>query len=32
MRTPLSKELWFRDDPTNVDDFRFKDWSGRERE
>ncbi|EDQ89114.1 uncharacterized protein MONBRDRAFT_32548 [Monosiga brevicollis MX1] len=29
-RTPLSKELWFRDE--DRDDLRFKDWSGRERD
>ena len=29
-RTPLSKELWFREEER--DDFKFNDWSGRERE
>lgn len=33
MRTPLSKELWFRDTETvsDPDDYTFTDWGGQER-
>ncbi|XP_010893732.2 apoptosis-inducing factor 1, mitochondrial isoform X2 [Esox lucius] len=31
MRPPLSKELWFSDDPGVVDTLRFKQWNGKER-
>ncbi|KAM9788194.1 apoptosis-inducing factor 1, mitochondrial [Neosynchiropus ocellatus] len=31
MRPPLSKELWFSDDPTVTDTLRFKQWNGKER-
>ncbi|XP_013992956.1 apoptosis-inducing factor 1, mitochondrial isoform X9 [Salmo salar] len=31
MRPPLSKELWFSDDPSVVDTLRFKQWNGKER-
>ncbi|XP_074064553.1 apoptosis-inducing factor 1, mitochondrial [Macrotis lagotis] len=31
MRPPLSKELWFSDDPHVTDTLRFKQWNGKER-
>lgn len=31
MRPPLSKELWFSDDPSVIDTLRFKQWNGKER-
>lgn len=31
MRPPLSKELWFSDDPTVKETLRFKQWNGKER-
>ncbi|XP_067113215.1 apoptosis-inducing factor 1, mitochondrial isoform X3 [Osmerus mordax] len=31
MRPPLSKELWFSDDPGVTDTLRFKQWNGKER-
>ncbi|CAL8362620.1 unnamed protein product [Lota lota] len=31
MRPPLSKELWFSDDPAITDTLRFKQWNGKER-
>ncbi|XP_074527872.1 apoptosis-inducing factor 1, mitochondrial isoform X4 [Halichoeres trimaculatus] len=31
MRPPLSKELWFSDDPKVTDTLRFKQWNGKER-
>uniref|UniRef100_A0A8D0CLZ1 Apoptosis-inducing factor 1, mitochondrial n=1 Tax=Scleropages formosus TaxID=113540 RepID=A0A8D0CLZ1_SCLFO len=31
MRPPLSKELWFSDDPNVTDTLRFKQWNGKER-
>uniref|UniRef100_A0A8C6TN37 Apoptosis-inducing factor 1, mitochondrial n=1 Tax=Neogobius melanostomus TaxID=47308 RepID=A0A8C6TN37_9GOBI len=31
MRPPLSKELWFSDDPTGTETLRFKQWNGKER-
>ncbi|KAL4648332.1 apoptosis-inducing factor 1, mitochondrial isoform X2 [Arapaima gigas] len=31
MRPPLSKELWFSDDPNVKDTLRFKQWNGKER-
>ncbi|XP_071395726.1 apoptosis-inducing factor 1, mitochondrial isoform X5 [Centroberyx affinis] len=31
MRPPLSKELWFSDDPRVTDTLRFKQWNGKER-
>uniref|UniRef100_A0A3P9LJ70 Apoptosis-inducing factor 1, mitochondrial n=1 Tax=Oryzias latipes TaxID=8090 RepID=A0A3P9LJ70_ORYLA len=31
MRPPLSKELWFSDDPAVTDTLRFKQWNGKER-
>lgn len=31
MRPPLSKELWFSDDPSMADTLRFKQWNGKER-
>ncbi|XP_040007355.1 apoptosis-inducing factor 1, mitochondrial isoform X4 [Xiphias gladius] len=31
MRPPLSKELWFSDDPTVTETLRFKQWNGKER-
>ncbi|XP_043912944.1 apoptosis-inducing factor 1, mitochondrial isoform X2 [Protopterus annectens] len=31
MRPPLSKELWFSDDPSAVETLRFKQWNGKER-
>ncbi|XP_064206626.1 apoptosis-inducing factor 1, mitochondrial isoform X4 [Anguilla rostrata] len=31
MRPPLSKELWFSDDPTATETLRFKQWNGKER-
>ncbi|XP_077360174.1 apoptosis-inducing factor 1, mitochondrial isoform X2 [Festucalex cinctus] len=31
MRPPLSKELWFSDDPAVTDSLRFKQWNGKER-
>ncbi|KAJ7995885.1 hypothetical protein DPEC_G00231350 [Dallia pectoralis] len=31
MRPPLSKELWFSDDPDVADTLRFKQWNGKER-
>ncbi|XP_023688080.1 apoptosis-inducing factor 1, mitochondrial isoform X4 [Paramormyrops kingsleyae] len=31
MRPPLSKELWFSDDPTVIETLRFKQWNGKER-
>jgi len=31
MRPPLSKELWFSDDPNMTDTLRFKQWNGKER-
>ncbi|XP_030293815.1 apoptosis-inducing factor 1, mitochondrial isoform X2 [Sparus aurata] len=31
MRPPLSKELWFSDDPSVTDTLRFKQWNGKER-
>ena len=31
MRPPLSKELWFSDDPDVADTLHFKQWDGKER-
>ncbi|KAM4544522.1 apoptosis-inducing factor 1, mitochondrial isoform 7-T7 [Odontesthes bonariensis] len=31
MRPPLSKELWFADDPSVPETLRFKQWNGKER-
>ncbi|XP_051550537.1 apoptosis-inducing factor 1, mitochondrial-like isoform X2 [Myxocyprinus asiaticus] len=31
MRPPLSKELWFSDDPQVAETLRFKQWNGKER-
>ncbi|XP_051791295.1 apoptosis-inducing factor 1, mitochondrial isoform X1 [Erpetoichthys calabaricus] len=31
MRPPLSKELWFSDDPNVKETLRFKQWNGKER-
>lgn len=31
MRPPLSKELWFSDDPEVGEKLRFKQWNGKER-
>ncbi|XP_036381510.1 apoptosis-inducing factor 1, mitochondrial isoform X4 [Megalops cyprinoides] len=31
MRPPLSKELWFSDDPSATETLRFKQWNGKER-
>ncbi|XP_044077424.1 apoptosis-inducing factor 1, mitochondrial isoform X2 [Siniperca chuatsi] len=31
MRPPLSKELWFSDDPRVTETLRFKQWNGKER-
>lgn len=31
MRPPLSKELWFSDDPETKETLRFKQWNGKER-
>lgn len=31
MRPPLSKELWFSDDPAAAQKLRFKQWNGKER-
>nr|XP_005165182.1 apoptosis-inducing factor 1, mitochondrial isoform X1 [Danio rerio] len=31
MRPPLSKELWFSDDPKVTESLRFKQWNGKER-
>ena len=32
MRTPLSKELWFRENaPPSPDTFEFTDWGGEKR-
>ncbi|XP_038603948.1 apoptosis-inducing factor 1, mitochondrial [Tachyglossus aculeatus] len=31
MRPPLSKELWFSDDPQVTETLRFKQWNGKER-
>lgn len=31
MRPPLSKELWFSDDPNVTESLRFKQWNGKER-
>uniref|UniRef100_A0A7N4NKH3 Apoptosis-inducing factor 1, mitochondrial n=1 Tax=Sarcophilus harrisii TaxID=9305 RepID=A0A7N4NKH3_SARHA len=31
MRPPLSKELWFSDDPNVINTLRFKQWNGKER-
>ena len=31
MRPPLSKELWYSDDPDAVEHLRFKQWNGKER-
>uniref|UniRef100_A0A8C5MER4 Apoptosis inducing factor mitochondria associated 1 n=1 Tax=Leptobrachium leishanense TaxID=445787 RepID=A0A8C5MER4_9ANUR len=31
MRPPLSKELWFSDDPDVTQTLRFKQWNGKER-
>ncbi|XP_071979761.1 apoptosis-inducing factor 1, mitochondrial isoform X6 [Engystomops pustulosus] len=31
MRPPLSKELWFSDDPDVTETLRFKQWNGKER-
>ncbi|TDH04752.1 hypothetical protein EPR50_G00136050 [Perca flavescens] len=31
MRPPLSKELWFSNDPTVTETLRFKQWNGKER-
>ncbi|XP_073429208.1 apoptosis-inducing factor 1, mitochondrial isoform X2 [Dendrobates tinctorius] len=31
MRPPLSKELWFADDPDVTETLRFKQWNGKER-
>ncbi|MBN3283116.1 AIFM1 factor, partial [Polyodon spathula] len=31
MRPPLSKELWFSDDPNVNETLRFKQWNGKER-
>ncbi|XP_033969418.1 apoptosis-inducing factor 1, mitochondrial isoform X17 [Trematomus bernacchii] len=31
MRPPLSKELWFSDDPSVTETLRFKQWNGKER-
>lgn len=31
MRPPLSKEMWFNDDPNLVKELIFKQWNGSER-
>lgn len=31
MRPPLSKELWFSDDPNVTKTLRFRQWNGKER-
>lgn len=31
MRPPLSKELWFSDDPKTIETLSFKQWNGKER-
>lgn len=31
MRPPLSKELWFSNDPGVTETLRFKQWNGKER-
>ncbi|CAH1267287.1 AIFM1 [Branchiostoma lanceolatum] len=31
MRPPLSKELWYRDEPKLVEKMKFKQWNGKER-
>ena len=31
MRPPLSKELWYSDDPDTMKTLRYKQWSGKER-
>lgn len=31
MRPPLSKEMWFLDDPKAISELRFKQWNGTER-
>ncbi|XP_042893646.1 apoptosis-inducing factor 1, mitochondrial-like isoform X2 [Penaeus japonicus] len=31
MRPPLSKELWYSDDPETASKLRFKQWNGKER-
>ncbi|KTG45374.1 hypothetical protein cypCar_00005576 [Cyprinus carpio] len=31
MRPPLSKELWFSDDPKAIETLHFKQWNGKER-
>ncbi|XP_066517393.1 apoptosis-inducing factor 1, mitochondrial isoform X4 [Hoplias malabaricus] len=31
MRPPLSKELWFSDDPIVIETLHFKQWNGKER-
>lgn len=31
MRPPLSKELWFSDDPNVTETLRFKQWNGKQR-
>ncbi|XP_008331170.1 apoptosis-inducing factor 1, mitochondrial [Cynoglossus semilaevis] len=31
MRPPLSKELWFSDEPSVTETLRFKQWNGKER-
>uniref|UniRef100_A0A8C8VG52 Apoptosis-inducing factor 1, mitochondrial n=1 Tax=Pelusios castaneus TaxID=367368 RepID=A0A8C8VG52_9SAUR len=31
MRPPLSKELWFSEDPNVIETLRFKQWNGKER-
>ncbi|XP_061224947.1 apoptosis-inducing factor 1, mitochondrial isoform X2 [Neopsephotus bourkii] len=31
MRPPLSKELWFSDDPNVTETLRFRQWNGKER-
>jgi programmed cell death 8 (apoptosis-inducing factor) len=31
MRPPLSKDLWYSDDPEAIKTLRYKNWSGKER-
>ena len=31
MRPPLSKELWFSDEPETPSTLKFKQWNGKER-
>ena len=31
MRPPLSKELWFSEDPAVTQNLRFKDWMGHDK-